>query len=355
MEAAMHKQLYGTTQNGVPVYEYTFTNTTPMTVRVITYGGIITAVETPDRNGALVNVALGLPSLLDYETHNPFFGCITGRYANRIAKGRFSLDGKTYQLAINNGINHLHGGLKGLDKHVWTVTRELPEGVELHYLSPDGEENYPGNLDIHVTYQLSAENELRIDYRAQTDAPTVVNLTNHSLWNLAGEGSGSIGGHCLQLNADRYNPVDEGAIPFGDLAPVAGTPLDFRAPKQIVDDLRSDHQQIIFGKGFDHNWVINRPTDAGSAILQAGELSDPASGRRMEIWTNEPGIQFCSGNFLEGSNYGPSRRAYRQGDGAALETQHFPDSPNQPGFPSTVLRPGEQFHSTTVYKFGVQS
>jgi len=355
----MKKQLYGTTQSGVPVYEYTLTNANQVKVTIINYGGIITSVWAPDRAGTLQNVALGLPTLLDYETHNPYFGCIAGRYANRIARGRFTLDGKTYQLAINNGVNHLHGGIKGFDKQVWQVTGEVSnpgeEGIVLHYTSPDGEENYPGRLDITMTYRLTAQNELRIDYRAVTDAPTVLNLTNHSLWNLAGEGSGTITGHTLQLNADRYTPVDEGAIPLGELAPVEGTPFDFRAAKRIGDDIRSDHQQVVFGKGFDHNWVINHPGGKHGTLVKAGELCDPASGRCMQIWTSEPGIQFYSGNFLDGANYGPSRRAYRQADGLALETQHYPDSPNQPAFPSTVLRPGEEFLSTTVYTFGVQA
>jgi aldose 1-epimerase len=357
MEATLKKQLYGTTQSGDPIHEYTLSNANQVTVQIINYGGIITTVSAPDRAGNVLNVALGLPTLLDYETHNPYFGCIAGRFANRIARGKFSLDGKTYQLAINNGINHLHGGLKGLDKQVWQVTREIntanEEGIELHYLSPDGEENYPGNLDITMTYLLTASNELRIEYRATTDAPTILNLTNHSLWNLAGEGSGTVTNHFLQLNADQYVPVDEGAIPFGALAPVAGTPFDFRAAKCIADDIRSDHQQIVLGKGFDHNWVINNPSGPNDAPVKAGELLDPVSGRRMEIWTTQPGIQVYSGNFLDGANYGPSRRAYRMGDGLALETQHYPDSPNQPSYPSSVLRPGEEFRSTTIYKFGV--
>ncbi len=355
----MKKQLYGTTQSGIPIHEYTLSNANQVTVQIINYGGIITSVCAPDRAGAVANVALGLPSLLDYETHNPYFGCIAGRYANRIARGRFTLDGKTYQLAINNGVNHLHGGLKGLDKQVWEVTREIAgageEGIELHYTSPDGEENYPGNLSITMTYTLNTKNELRIVYKAMTDAPTVLNLTNHSLWNLAGEGSGSISEQYLQLNADQYVPVDEGAIPFGELAAVEGTPFDFRKAKRIGADIRSDHQQVVFGKGFDHNWVINHPAGQSGSLVKAGELSDPTSGRCMEIWTTEPGIQFYSGNFLDGSNYGPSRRAYRMGDGLALETQHYPDSPNQPSYPSTVLRPGEEFRSTTIYTFGVKA
>lgn len=353
----MKKKLFGTTSAGVPVDEFSFTNSSQVEVRVITYGGILTAVNVPDRAGAVCNVALGFDNLKDYETHNPYFGCITGRYANRIARGQFSLAGKTYRLAINDGPNHLHGGKVGFDKKVWEVVREISapgqEGVELHYLSPDGEENYPGSLDVSVTYLLTAQNELRIEYRAATDAPTVVNLTNHSYWNLAGEGSGTIYDHVLQLNADLFTPVDATAIPLGELAAVAGTPLDFRQPTRVGERIRSDHQQVVFGKGYDHNWVINRPSPADRSLVQAAEVSDPTTGRRMQVWTTEPGIQFYTGNFLDCSNYGPSRKAYRQADGLALETQHFPDSPNQPAFPTTVLRPGETFQSTTVYKFSV--
>jgi aldose 1-epimerase len=355
----LKKQLFGTTKNGTPVYAYTLTNANQVQVQVITYGGIVTSVSVPDRAGTFQNVALGFDNLLDYETHNPYFGCIAGRYANRIARGRFTLDGTTYQLAINDGPNHLHGGKIGFDKKVWDVVREIngpaEEGIELHSVSPDGEENYPGSLDISLTYLLTSQNELRIEYHATTSAPTVINLTNHSLWNLAGEGSGTIYNHVIQLNADRYTPVDATAIPLGELAPVAGTPFDFRKPTAIGDGIRSDHQQVVFGKGYDHNWVIQRPSLEDQSLVKACELTDPGTGRLMEVWTTEPGIQFYTGNFLEGSNYGPSHRAYRQADGLALETQHFPDSPNQPAFPTTVLRPGGAYQSTTIYKFGVKN
>ncbi|HEX9018832.1 MAG TPA: aldose epimerase family protein [Anaerolineaceae bacterium] len=351
----MNKRLYGTTADGIPVHEYTLTNPGKMEVKIITYGSIITAVRAPDRSGALANVALGFENLHDYETLSPYFGAMTGRYANRIAKGRFTLDGVTYQLAINDGPNHLHGGLKGFDKRVWEVTSEINEpgaqGIALHYLSPDGEENYPGSLDVTLTYRLTEQNELRIDYHATTDAPTIVNLTNHSYWNLAGEGSGSITGHVVSLNADRYNPVDPTAIPLGELAPVAGTPFDFLNPKPIADGIRADHEQVRNGKGFDHNWVLRRSSFADRSLIQAAVVVDPVSGRRMEVLTTEPGVQFYTGNFLDGSRYGTSHRAYRQSDGLALETQHFPDSPNQPAFPSTVLRPGEIYQTTTVYAF----
>lgn len=351
----MQKQLYGTTRAGAPVYEYTFANPGGMQVRVITYGGILTAVRVPAPSGESANVALGCGDLSGYEAHNPYFGCITGRYANRIARGQFTLDGQTYQLAVNDGVNHLHGGLAGFNKKVWEVTREIAtagrEGVELSYHSPAGEENYPGSLDVTVAYTLTVHNELRIDYRAVTDAPTIVNLTNHTYWNLAGEGSGSILEHVIQLNADRYTPVDSTAIPTGELAAVEGTPLDFRAPARIGERIRADHPQIGYVRGYDHNWVINRPSLADRSLALAAEAHDPASGRHMQVWTTEPGIQFYSGNSLTGSNYGPSRTAYRQSDGLALETQRFPDSPNHPNFPSAVLRPGEVYQSTTIYKF----
>ncbi len=352
----MKKNIYGNLQNGTPIYEYLLTNANQMEVRVINYGGILTAVNVPDRQGSVRNVVLGFDNLADYETRNAYFSTITGRYANRIAKGRFTLDGKTYQLAINDGSNHLHGGLQGFDKQVWDVVREISdetgEGIELHYFSPDGEENYPGNLDVTVTYLLTGKNELRIDYHATTDAPTVINLTNHSYWNLTGEGSGEVYKHVLQLNADQFTPVDETSIPLGEIRLVAGTPLDFRQPKAIVDGIRSANEQIAFVRGFDHNWVLQRPSFEDTSLIKAAEVTEPTSGRRMEVWTTEPGIQFYSGNFLDGSRYGPSHHAYRQGDGLALETQHFPDSPNQPTFPSTVLRPGEAYTSTTIYKFG---
>ena len=354
-EAILNKQLYGTTRGGVPVYEYTLTSASGMVVKLINFGAIITAVHVPGRDGIVKNVVLGFDNLLAYETQSVYFGCVAGRYANRIAKGRFTLDGKPYQLAANDGPNHLHGGSQGFDKQVWDVTREISNpgeaGIELRYLSPAGEENYPGSLDVAVTYILTDLNELRIEYRASTGAPTIVNLTNHSYWNLAGEGSGSILEHRLQLNAGRYTPVDATAIPLGELAPVEGTPFDFRQPKAIGADIHSDHPQVAFGYGFDHNWVIRRASLQDTSLVQAAELTDPLSGRSMQVWTTEPGIQFYSGNFLNGVHYGPSHRSYRQSDGLALETQHFPDSPNQPEFPSTVLRPGAVFRSTTVYRF----
>ena len=352
------KQLYGVTADGIEVDEYTLTNAKKMEVKIITFGGIITSIKVPDRRHQFENVALGFDNLQDYETKNPYFGCITGRYANRIAEGMFTLDDVTYQLDINNPPNHLHGGVKGFDKQVWEVTQEINDGnevgIELHYLSPDGDQNYPGNLDVYVIYTLTDKNEIRMDYRATTDAPTIVNLTNHTYWNLAGEGEGAIYDHILRINADQYTPVDETLIPTGEITPVEGTPLDFRKSKPLADGIRSDHPQIVIGRGFDHNWVLNRPSFEDKSLIPAAQLYEPNSGRFLEIFTTEPGIQFYSGNFLDGTLYGTSHRAYRQGDGLALETQHFPDSPNQPDFPSTVLQPGETYETTTIFKLSVR-
>jgi aldose 1-epimerase len=366
-------EYYGTV-DGQDVYEYTLTNTNkdPMEVKIITYGGIITSIKVPDRQRNMANVALGFDNLGDYETKSPYFGCITGRYANRIAEGQFTLDGTTYCLDINNPPNSLHGGLKGFDKQVWEVEEATagPDGVvlKLHYLSLagegwdpvdnnnptcTGEKGYPGNLDTYVTYTLTDKNEIRMDYQATTNAPTVVNLTNHTYWNLAGEGEGDINDHILFLNADRYTPVDSTLIPTGDLPSVEGTPFDFRKPKPIADGIRSDHQQIVFGRGFDHNWVLERKSPDDTSMILAAAMCEPTSGRVLKVFTTEPGIQFYAGNFLDGTLYGTSGRAYRQGDGLALETQHFPDSPNHPDFPSTVLRPGETYETTTIFKLEI--
>ena len=290
----MNKQLYGTMADGHAVCEYTLTNANQMEVKVINYGAILTSVRLPDGQGSAKNVVLGLDNLRDYETKNAYFGCVAGRYANRIAKAQFTLDGATYQLNANESPNTLHGGLVGLDKRFWEATREIsgPEGecVELHYLSPDGEENYPGSLDIYVTYTLTPANELRLDYRATTDKPTVVNLTNHTYWNLAGEGSGSIAGHVVQLFADHYTPVDATLIPTGEIAPVAGTPLDFTRPKAIGGDLRSDHPQIALGRGFDHNWVLRRPSPDDRSMIQAAEVSEPG------LWVGAAGVDHRAGH-----------------------------------------------------------
>lgn len=349
-------QPYGTTADGKDVDEYTLTNANGMEIKIITYGGTITSIRVPDRNGEMANVTLGFDNLADYETRSPYFGNITGRYANRIANATFTLDDTEYTLAANNGPNSLHGGEEGFDNKVWeaeVIEGDGEVGVSLHYLSPDGEEGYPGNLDVTVVYTLTDDNEIRIDYTATTDAPTVVNLTNHAYFNLAGEGTGSIYDHVLMIDADRYTPVDETLIPTGELAEVEGTPFDFRLPKVIGPGQRSSHEQIVLGRGYDHNFVLNREDPEDGVMMLAARVYEPESGRVLEVWTTEPGIQFYAGNFLDGTLIGPSGHLYRQSDGFALETQHYPDSPNQPDFPSTVLRPGETYQTTTIYKFAV--
>lgn len=347
---------FGTTADGQTVDEYVLTNANGMEVRIITYGGTITSMRVPDRGGRFTNVVLGFDNLSDYETKSPYFGCITGRFANRIARGRFTLDGQTYTLALNDGLNSLHGGAVGFNKHVWqaeAVEKDGDVGVRLHYVSPDGEEGYPGKLDVTVAYTLTNDNGLRMDYAATTDAPTVVNLTNHAYFNLQGEGVGDIYDHILWIDADRFTPVSDTLIPTGELAPVDGTPFDFRLPKPVRPGQRSNHAQIVAGRGYDHNFVLNRVDLTDTSLMLAARIADPAFGRVLEVWTTEPGLQFYAGNFINATLVGSSGRLYRQCDGFALETQHFPDSPNQPDFPSTVLRPGETYHTTTIYRFTI--
>jgi aldose 1-epimerase len=333
---------------------FTLANRHGLRVEVITYGGIIRAIWAPDRAGQLANVTLGFADLAGYLDHNdPYFGCIAGRYANRIARGIFTVDGETYQLPTNDGSNHLHGGVRGFDKRVWDadeIREDGAAGVRLARVSPDGEEGYPGTLSAAVSYLLDDDNQLRIDYRAESDRPTIVNLTNHTYWNLGGEGTGSVEDHVLWLAASRYTPVDASLTPTGDLAPVTDTPFDFTTPTAIGARIRESHPQLLIGRGYDHNVVLDRaPADA--TLIEAATLRDPDSGRALTIWTTEPGIQFYSGGYLDGTLVGAGGHTYRQGDGVALETQHFPDSPNQPNFPSSVLRPGHVYTSTTVFSF----
>ena len=338
---------YGRMPDGSPVEQYTLTNANGLFLTVINYGAIITEVHVPDRDGKLGDVVLGFDHLGDYLTKSPYFGAIIGRVGNRIAKGKFTLDGKTYALAVNNGANHLHGGLKGFDKVLWAAEPiTVPDGTAIvfRYTSPNGEEGYPGTLKVKATYTLTNTNELRFDYEATTDRDTPVNLTNHSYWNLAGQGD--VLRHALMLNAPEYTPVDDGLIPTGQIAPVAGTPMDFTHPKTIGRDLgqlKDDPQ------GYDHNFVL-REGGHGSLTL-AARVYEPVSGRVMTVFTDQPGVQFYSGNFLDGTLRGKKGAVYRQHDALCLETQHFPDSVNHPNFPSTILHPGETYRTTTIYRF----
>jgi aldose 1-epimerase len=337
--------------DGETVYRYTLTNRNGVRMRVLTFGGVIQTLEVPDRDGDRDNVVLGFRDLRRYVANtDPYFGSLIGRYGNRIGNATFTLDGTTYTLSANDNGNTLHGGVTGFDDRVWTAERVRignTVGVRLHLHSEDGDMGFPGNLHVRVTYLLRDDNSIRIHYRATTDAPTVVNLTQHSYFNLSGEGSGTIYDDILTIDADRYTVVNSELIPTGEHASVEGTPFDFRQPKRIGRDIREATQQIRFGRGYDHNWVLN----GDEGMHRAARLYDPESGRVLTVRTEEPGVQFYSGNFLNGTRVGYSGRAYRQGDGLALETQHFPDSPNQPDFPSTVLRPGEVYDTTTVWRF----
>jgi len=342
---------FGKTAKGEPVQLYTLRNSKGLEASITNYGAILVSLRVPDRNGNVADVVLGFDSLHGYLSEHPYFGAVIGRYGNRIAGGRFVLDGLEYNLARNNGENHLHGGIRGFDKAVWRP-KELQAGgdscLEFTYLSEDGEEGYPGNLTATVRYTLTEDNELRLDYYATSDKATVINLTNHSYFNLAGAGNGDILAHRISINADSFTPVDRGLIPTGELRPVAGTPFDFRQPHAIGERIDGKDQQLVYGKGYDHNFVLNGP--AGS-LRPAARVIEPGSGRVVEVPTTEPGVQFYTGNFLDGTIRGKGGAAYGHRYGFCLETQHFPDSPNQPQFPSVVLRPGAKYQSTTVYKF----
>jgi len=356
MRAHITRTAFGTTADGTAVDLFTLTNARGVEVRAMTYGATIVSLRTPDRGGRLGDIVLGYPTLAGYLAQSPYFGAVVGRYGNRIARGRFSLDGKAYQLATNNGPNHLHGGVKGFDKVVWSAEpaeSDSSVAVTFSYLSPAGEEEYPGTLHARVTYTLTDRDELRVDYLATTDQATPVNLTQHSYFNLAGAGTRDILGHELMIAADHYTPVDATLIPTGEIAPVAGTPFDFRTPTAIRARIDQNDVQLQNGKGYDHNWVLNRAGAAEGALVHAARVSEPTTGRTLDVFTNEPGIQFYSGNFLDGTITGKDGRVYRHRYGFCLETQHFPDSPNHPNFPSTILRPGREYRSTTVFQFGV--
>jgi aldose 1-epimerase len=345
---------FGQTPDGKRVELYTLTNSRGMQVRAISYGAIIQAIRVPDRSGRVADVTLGFDSLQGYLTDSPYFGAIVGRYANRIARGRFTLGGHTYRLATNNGPNHLHGGLKGYDKVVWrgeSFQRADTVGVKFEHTSPDGDEGYPGTVEVAVTYTLTPGNELIVEYAASADRPTPLNLSQHSYFNLAGEGSGDILKHELTIDAERYTPVDSTLIPTGALASVANTPFDFRRPATIGARIEKNYRQLKYGEGYDHNFVLNR---SGPGLQHAVHVLDPKTGRMLDISTTEPGLQFYSGNFLDGTITGKAGHVYAHRAALVLETQHFPDSPNHPAFPSTILRPGKDYRSRTVFAFGLQ-
>ena len=347
------KEVFGKA-DGKDVYLFTLTNANGLQTKITNYGGIVTHLMVPDRNGNLGDIVLGYDTLDEYIKNNPYFGALIGRYGNRIGKGKFTLEGKEYSLATNNGPNHLHGGNKGFDKVVWDaepMQTEQGPALKLTYLSKDGQEGYPGNLKCTIVYTLTNDNELKVTYEAETDKPTICNLTHHSYFNLAGHNSGEILEHELMLNADNFTPVDETLIPTGEIRPVKGTPMDFTNPTAIGARINQDDTQLKYGLGYDHNWVLNKK-DAEMSL--AASVYEPENGRVMEIYTTEPGIQFYSGNFLDGTNVGKAGTVYEHRTGFCLETQHFPDSPNKPDFPSTVLRPGEKYTHLTIHKFSTR-
>jgi aldose 1-epimerase len=349
----MQKQAFGTLKDGQSVDLYTLTNKHGMKTAITNYGATVVSLEVPDRTGAYADIVLGYEKIGDYENGTSYFGATVGRYANRIGHAKFVLDGVTYTLEKNNGENHLHGGF---NKRVWTakdVSTDTGEALELTYLSPDGEEGYPGNLSVKVVYTLPAnQNALKIDYTATTDKPTVLNLSNHSYFNLAGQGNGDIVQHQITLHASRFTPVDSTLIPTGELRDVHNTPFDFLKPFAIGARIDQDDEQLKFGKGYDHNWVLDRKSPA--SLIVAAVVSDPKSGRVLDVSTTEPGIQFYTGNFLDGTSASKGGKTYGKRSAFCLETQHFPDSPNKPNFPSTVLRPTQTFRSTTIYKFSTK-
>jgi aldose 1-epimerase len=339
---------------GKTAYRFVLKNQSRMEATITNYGGIIISVKVPDRNGKFEDVVLGFDSLQSYINKHPYFGAIVGRYANRIGKAKFTLNGKEYKLAANNGENSLHGGVRGFDKAWWDVDEasSVPNRkLVLTYRSKDGEEGYPGNLQVRLTYALTDSNELSINYEATTDQPTVINLTSHPYFNLAGAGNGDILSHEMMINADRFTPVNENLIPTGELLDVSSTPMDFRTSTRIGARIDQQFQQLLFGGGYDQNWVLNK---SGNELALAARVSENLTGRVMEVWTTQPGLQFYTGNSLDGTNIGKGGKIYQYRSGLCLETQHYPDSPNKQNFPTTVLNPGEKFISQTIYKFSVK-
>ncbi|MCL4121925.1 UNVERIFIED_CONTAM: hypothetical protein GTU68_014121 [Idotea baltica] len=339
------KEDWGTTRSGIPIFKYTLSNNKGVQIGIISYGGIVQSIKVPDAQNNLVDVALGFDSISEYENEHPYFGAIIGRYGNRIAAGKFSIDGVDYNLVQNNGVNHLHGGTIGFDKVVWNAKILDQNRLQLTYRSIDMEEGYPGNLDITVVYQLSDDNELSIAYSANTDKPTHVNLTNHTYFNL--NGSGDVLDHDLELRASRYTPVDETLIPIGEKSSVSEGPFDFTTSKKIGLDIDSDHEQIKYGGGYDHNWILDNPSLTEPFAI----CKSLKTGIVVEAFTTEPGVQFYTGNFLDGTLEGKNGIKYHKRSALCLETQHFPDSPNKPSFPSTLLNPDETYSTKTVYKF----
>ncbi len=345
---------FGKTKNGEPVKLYTLKNKNGVIVKISDYGAIITELHLPDRNGNFADVVLGFDNMPDYETLTDYFGAVVGRYGNRIANAKFSIDGNEYTLEKNNNGNSLHGGFVGFDRKVWKASASTTKNtavLKLSLLSPDGENGFPGNLKVTVVYSLNNANELSVNYQATTDKPTVCNLTQHSYFNLLGAGNGNILNHEIIINADKFTPVDRNLIPTGSLKDVEGTPFDFRRPKTVGSRIEIDDKQLRYGGGYDHNWVLNK--EKAGIMTFAARVYEPVSGRQMEIFTTEPGMQFYCGNFLKGQK-GKGGKAYHYRYGMCFETQHFPDSPNQKDFPSTVLRPNETYNTTTVFKFSVQ-
>jgi aldose 1-epimerase len=344
---------FGTASDGSAVKIYTLRNAAGMEARITNYGGIVVSLKTPDRNGKFADVVLGFDSMDGYRTNPPYFGAIIGRYANRVAGGKLSINGVKYQLPVNSGTNCLHGGIKGFDKRVWTPKFDKDRAsLELTYVSRDGEEGFPGTLTARVVYTLTDANELKIDYSASTDKDTVINLTNHSYFNLSGQNGSTVLNDQIMINADAFTPVDQNLIPTGEIKSVAGTPMDLRQPTAIGAHVDDSYPQLVMAGGYDHNWVLNKKSP--DELSFAARASDPTSGRVLEVWTTQPGVQFYTANFLDGTLAGKGGEKYPRRGALCLETQHYPDSPNQPNFPSVILKPGQTYHETTLYRFSTK-